>query len=373
LSTFTIHFPGSDTACRGCARCRRRYTCNNFFKPLEGSAVALKAAIFTRKQLRYRPPATGNEQPVKAFSYVVTGREEAGKTHRMGVLVLSVPLRDEEFGFVLPVDSVSVHFNCMLKVCDQADAADYRSLTRGRYMRLSSSCDSLPVSFLQFIKMFLAKRLIGGLIDVVGNIDPNQFLPSDPPPPRRPLAYTEQNESDEERQFRKVFQQLAGDDMEVSPNELMNILNKIIARHGDLKTDGFSIESCRSMVAVMDSDSSGRLGFHEFKHLWNNIKKWQAIYKQYDADRSGLISADELPRAFSAAGFPLNEQLFQMITRRYSDENGNMDFDNYIGCLVRLDAMCRAFKTLDKDDNGTIKVNIQEVNMLSVTGDAVCP
>lgn len=94
----------------------------------------------------------------------------------------------------------------------------------------------------------------------------------------------------------------------------------------------------------------------------------------------------------SSAGFPLNDQLFPMIIRRYSDENGNMDFDNYIGCLVRLDAMCRkftlwneadavqtfyhddsenrlivtfphsgAFKTLDKDNNGTIKVNVQEV------------
>uniref|UniRef100_A0A672Q6L8 Calpain small subunit 1-like n=1 Tax=Sinocyclocheilus grahami TaxID=75366 RepID=A0A672Q6L8_SINGR len=169
------------------------------------------------------------------------------------------------------------------------------------------------------------------------NIDPGQFVPSDPPPPRRPLAYAEANESEEEKQFRRVFQQLAGDDMEVSPNELMNILNKIISKHGDLKTDGFTIESCRSMVAVMDSDSTGKLGFHEFKHIWNNIKKWQV-----------------------SRCFPLNDQLFQMIIRRYSDENGNMDFDNYIGCLVRLDAMCRAFKTLDKDNDGTIKVNVQE-------------
>lgn len=208
--------------------------------------------------------------------------------------------------------------------------------------------------------MFLANKLIGGIIDVISNIDPGQFVPSEPPPPRRPYAYAEANETDEERQFRKVFQQLAGDDMEVSPNELMNILNKIISKHGDLKTDGFTIESCRSMVAVMDSDSTGKLGFHEFKHLWNNIKKWQCLYKQYDADCSGVIGADELPNAFKAAGFPLNPQLFQLIIRRYSDESGNMDFDNYIGCLVRLDAMCRAFKTLDKDNNGSIKVNIKE-------------
>lgn len=210
------------------------------------------------------------------------------------------------------------------------------------------------------VKMFFAKQFISGIIDVVSNIDPAQFTPSAPPPPRRPVQFAEQHESEEEKQFRRVFQQLAGDDMEVSPTELMNILNRIIAKRGDLKTDGFSIESCRSMVAVMDSDSTGKLGFYEFKHLWDNIKKWQGVYKAYDADNSGVISADELPKAFTAAGFPLNDQLFQMIIRRYSDENGNMDFDNYIGCLVRLDAMCRAFKTLDKDNNGTIKVNCQE-------------
>ncbi|MBN3278761.1 CPNS1 protein, partial [Polyodon spathula] len=222
------------------------------------------------------------------------------------------------------------------------------------------------------------------------NVDMNQFLPSDPPPPRRPVQYAEQHESEEERQFRKVFQQLAGDvsmadpnarplgsvaiavtaelrlRAAVSPSELMNILNKIVCRHGDLKTDGFSMESCRSMVAVMDSDSTGKLGFHEFKYLWNSIKKWQGVYKQYDVDRSGTIGASELPGAFQAAGFPLNDQLYQMIIRRYSDEEGNMDFDNYIGCLVRLDAMCRAFQTLDKDKNGTIKVDIKEVNMWKI-------
>lgn len=30
-----------------------------------------------------------------------------------------------------------------------------------------------------------------------------------------------------------------------------------------------------------------------------------------------------------------------MIIRRYSDESGSMDFDNFISCLVRLDAMFR--------------------------------
>uniref|UniRef100_A0A3B5M000 EF-hand domain-containing protein n=1 Tax=Xiphophorus couchianus TaxID=32473 RepID=A0A3B5M000_9TELE len=201
--------------------------------------------------------------------------------------------------------------------------------------------------------MFLTKSLIGGIINVVSNIDPSQFRPSDPPPPRRPLNYAEARENDEEKQFRKVFQQLARD--------VNQLLFSCFSSDSNLKTDGFSIESCRSMVAVMDSDSTGKLGFHEFKYLWNNIKKWQVGSAAARADRSGTIGSKELPHAFQAAGFPLNDQLYKLIIRRYSDENGDMDFDNFIGCLVRLDAMCRAFKTLDKDNSGTIDLDIKEV------------
>ncbi|XP_026154973.1 calpain small subunit 1b isoform X2 [Mastacembelus armatus] len=208
--------------------------------------------------------------------------------------------------------------------------------------------------------MNLGLGIIKGIIKVASNLDPAQFSTSDPPAPRRHANLVEASESEEERNFRRVFQQLAGEDMEVSPKELMNILNRVITKHSGLKTDGFSIESCRSMVAVMDSDSTGKLGFHEFKYLWNNIKKWQAVYLSYDSDHSGLISAGELPNAFKAAGFPLNDELFKLIIRRYCDETGNMDFDNYIGCLVRLDAMCRAFKTLDKDNSGSIDLDIKE-------------
>ncbi|XP_078517241.1 calpain small subunit 1 [Lissotriton helveticus] len=203
-----------------------------------------------------------------------------------------------------------------------------------------------------------AGNMMGTFMNIISDAAA-QYNP-EPAPPRAHASTVEASESEELRQFRRLFAQLAGDDMEVSATELMGILNKVVTRHADLKTDGFSVDSCRSMVAVMDSDSTGKLGFSEFKYLWDNIKKWQAIYKRYDADRSGTIGKSELPGAFEAAGFRLNDQLYSMIVRRYSDENGNMDFDNYISCLVRLDAMFRAFKALDKDGDGTIKVSMQE-------------
>lgn len=200
----------------------------------------------------------------------------------------------------------------------------------------------------------LANQLLQGLAGVIGQMSTG---PAEQP---RHISQVEAHENDEERKFRQIFKSLAGDDMEVSPTELMNILNKIVCRHADLKTDGFSLESCRSMVAVMDADSTGRLGFEEFKYLWEKIKKWQAVYKQFDADCSGTINSQELPGAFKAAGYPLNDDLYRLLYRRYADESGDMDFDNYIACLVRLDAMLRSFNALDKDKTGSIKVNIVE-------------
>ncbi|XP_038609564.1 calpain small subunit 2 [Tachyglossus aculeatus] len=202
--------------------------------------------------------------------------------------------------------------------------------------------------------------IVGGIVNLISEAAAAQYTPEPPPPQHSHLANADANESEEVRQFRHLFAQLAGDGMEVGATDLMNILNKVLSKHKDLKTDGFSLDTCRSIVSVMDSDTTGKLGFEEFKYLWNNIKKWQCVYKQYDVDHVGTLGRTQLPGALQAAGFQLNEQLYLMIIRRYSDEDGSMDFNNFISCLVRLDAMFRAFKALDQDANGQVRVNIQE-------------
>uniref|UniRef100_A0AAV2J3E6 Uncharacterized protein n=1 Tax=Knipowitschia caucasica TaxID=637954 RepID=A0AAV2J3E6_KNICA len=100
--------------------------------------------------------------------------------------------------------------------------------------------------------MFLAKGILGGLVKIISNIDPADFVPSDPPPPRRPLN-AESHENEEEKRFRRTFEKLAGDDMEICPMELKNILDDVCRKSGvAIGEGGFSIETCRSMVAVMD-------------------------------------------------------------------------------------------------------------------------
>ncbi|XP_037358188.1 calpain-3 isoform X2 [Talpa occidentalis] len=167
-------------------------------------------------------------------------------------------------------------------------------------------------------------------------------------------------ESEEQQQFRNIFRQIAGDDMEICADELKNILNTVVHKHKDLKSQGFTLESCRSMIALMDTDGSGRLNLQEFHHLWKKIKAWQKIFKKYDTDHSGTINSYEMRNAVNDAGFHLNSQLYDIITMRYADKYMNIDFDSFICCFVRLEGMFRAFNAFDKDGDGIIKLNVLE-------------
>ncbi|XP_055496913.1 calpain-3 isoform X2 [Leucoraja erinacea] len=181
----------------------------------------------------------------------------------------------------------------------------------------------------------------------------------------KPSPTTAGEENEEDLHFSRIFKQLAGDDMQISAAELMSILNRIVKKH-NVKTEGFARESCRSMVALMDTDGSGKLNLVEFKRLWNKIKQWQTIFQEYDKDNSGVIDSYEMRSAVNDAGFRLNGQLYDLISMRYADVNMNLDFDSFICCFVRLEGMFRAFKAFDKDGDGIIKLNVLEWLQLTI-------
>uniref|UniRef100_A0A671PRF7 Calpain-3 n=1 Tax=Sinocyclocheilus anshuiensis TaxID=1608454 RepID=A0A671PRF7_9TELE len=153
-------------------------------------------------------------------------------------------------------------------------------------------------------------------------------------------------------------------DMQINANELRTVLNRVVAKHKELKTEGFSLESCRSMIALMDTDGTGHLNLQEFNHLWNKIKKWKLVFTRYDTDKSSTISSFEMRNALTEAGFQLNNQLYDIICMRYANEHMELDFDSYISCLVRLEGMFRAFRAFDRDGDGIIKLNVFEVSSI---------
>ncbi|XP_045082434.1 calpain-1 catalytic subunit [Coregonus clupeaformis] len=175
------------------------------------------------------------------------------------------------------------------------------------------------------------------------------------------------SESDIDDSFRAMFAQLSGEDMEISVRELRTILNRVVTKHRDLKTDGFSMESCRGMVSLIDKDGSARLGIVEFQILWNKIRKWLGIFRQFDLDKSGCMSSYEMRLALESAGFKLNNRLNQVLVARYA-ENEVIDFDNFVCCLVKLEAMFKAFQELDREGTGTAEMNITEWLYMTMCG-----
>ncbi|CAM5154818.1 unnamed protein product [Natator depressus] len=166
------------------------------------------------------------------------------------------------------------------------------------------------------------------------------------------------SESEIDDSFKQLFKQLAGADMEISVSELQTILNKIISKHKDLRTKGFSTESCRSMVNLMDRDGNGKLGLVEFNILWNKIRSYLAVFRKFDLDKSGCMSAYEMRMALESAGFKLNKKLYELIITRYSEPDLAVDFDNFVCCLVRLETMFRFFQSLDTDKDGIVTFDL---------------
>ncbi|KAM6217418.1 calpain-2 catalytic subunit [Rhynchocyon petersi] len=169
-------------------------------------------------------------------------------------------------------------------------------------------------------------------------------------------------EDDIDDGFRKLFAQLAGEDAEISAFELQTILRRVLAKRQDIKSDGFSIETCKIMVDMLDSDGSGKLGLKEFYILWTKIQKYQRIYREIDVDRSGTMNSYEMRKALEEAGFKMPCQLHQVIVARFADDQLIIDFDNFVRCLVRLETLFKIFKQLDPEDTGTIELDLISVS-----------
>lgn len=99
------------------------------------------------------------------------------------------------------------------------------------------------------------------------------------------------------------------------------------------------------MVAMLDVDQSGRLGFDEFKSLMTDVRKWKEVFKLYDVDGSGKLSPFELREALNSAGYHLNNRVLNALAHRYGSRDGSIAFDDFIMCAIKMKTMIgeRAF------------------------------
>uniref|UniRef100_A0A5K3EH62 Calpain catalytic domain-containing protein n=1 Tax=Mesocestoides corti TaxID=53468 RepID=A0A5K3EH62_MESCO len=177
--------------------------------------------------------------------------------------------------------------------------------------------------------------------DTVGMEDPQEVIKSRlkhrfslRPQQHRGAVVPEPINESQVAALKNAFEKVSGPDGEVTADELIDILN--VAFTKDFAFEGFNIETCRSLISMMDVDRSGSLDFEEFKSLWETLRLWKGIFKKFDADNSGTMSSFELRNALNFAGFHVDNATFSSLVLRFSNRDRILRFDDYIICCARL-------------------------------------
>jgi len=158
-----------------------------------------------------------------------------------------------------------------------------------------------------------------------------------------------------EKTVRVMFRDNAGEDLEMDAHELRTLLNNFFKK--EYTFEGFSLETCRSMIAMLDLDKSGKLGYEEFKTMWADLRRWKKIFNEFDKDRSGNFNSFELREALRSAGINVSNKTFNGLVMRFSDSEGKIFFDDFILCSVRLKTMLDVFKEYEVGNNAQFSMD----------------
>lgn len=146
------------------------------------------------------------------------------------------------------------------------------------------------------------------------------------------------------------FTAIAGQDGEVDAEELQRCLTQA---NFTGSYSPFSLETCRIMIAMLDRDFTGKMGFSEFKELMVAMNGWKQNFVMFDRDRSGTVEPHELSQAITTMGYCLSQQALNAIVKRYS-KNGRIFFDDYVSCCVKLRSLTENFRRRDQMQRGTV-------------------
>ncbi|XP_069118054.1 calpain-B-like isoform X11 [Argopecten irradians] len=206
----------------------------------------------------------------------------------------------------------------------------------------------IPSTFEPHQKGEYLVRIFSEKANQTGEMDEQTGMIDDQKTPVREEPEATEEEQEQEAALKGSFRRVAGEDMEVDAYELQGILNAVFTKASNIenfKFSGFSVDCCRSMVAMHDGDLSGKLGFDEFKELWNDLRKWKAVFKDHDADKSGYLNSYELRNAMNKSGFRLSNRSLNALVMRYSNKEGQIEFGDFIVAAIRLKTMLSTFKS----------------------------
>ncbi|XP_015204861.2 calpain-9-like isoform X1 [Lepisosteus oculatus] len=168
---------------------------------------------------------------------------------------------------------------------------------------------------------------------------PNLEMPKDPLP-QQPIYNYEDNP------HKKVFLQYSDQYEEVDAEHLQALLNENILKGKTFQSGGFSLDACKSIIAIMDLSTTGKLNAVEFVRLWKKVLAYQEMFYQKDVSHTGHLSLPELQNAIESIGIKVNDELLNLMALRYGDSSGRLTLESYMCLMLRLECMAKIFQNL---------------------------
>ncbi|PWA16562.1 hypothetical protein CCH79_00004322 [Gambusia affinis] len=167
----------------------------------------------------------------------------------------------------------------------------------------------------------------------------------------------EKNSQDVENKM-LLFRQYSDKYEEVNAELLQQLLKGLNMNGSDLISGSFSIDACRSMVALMDliqqESGDGKLDSEEFGYLWHKVTKYKQVFAKMDVSKTGTLSLRELRNALRDSGMSISDELLNLMAVRYGASSGHMTLENFINLSLRLSRMNKIFTELSDGRNVTL-------------------
>ncbi|KAK8759690.1 hypothetical protein V5799_002679 [Amblyomma americanum] len=164
-------------------------------------------------------------------------------------------------------------------------------------------------------------------------------------------------EDEVEENVREAFDLVASSDGTINCYSLQTLLKNLTEENG--RELEFSMDMCRSMVALMDSNYSGTLTLKEFDRLHRLIIQWEEAFSGHDKDSSGQLSTYELRKALRTAGYSVNRHVLKALVLRYGHDR-KISLSDFIGCAVKLMCMIDIYCDLDPNNENAIVLSRNE-------------
>lgn len=152
------------------------------------------------------------------------------------------------------------------------------------------------------------------------------------------------------------FSAMAGADQQIDPSELQQCLTSLKVHGGDKP---FSLTTCRLMIAMLDRDQSGKMGFAEFKEMFSVLNRWKKLFVEHERDGSGAIDAQELQATFASQGLELAPHTLEMLVKRYG-QDGQIGFDRFVGCNLTVRILTVQFQQRDPEHTGQVTFSYEQ-------------